>query len=32
MGFSGALRLPGQPYAANNLNAFPDPNDFDKPQ
>ncbi len=31
MGFSGALRLPGQPYAANNLNAFPDPNDFDKP-
>jgi PelA/Pel-15E family pectate lyase len=32
MGFSGALRLPGQPYAANNLNAFPDPNDFDKPK
>jgi len=32
MGFSGALRLPGQPYAANNLNAFPDPNDFDKPR
>jgi PelA/Pel-15E family pectate lyase len=31
MSFSGALRLPGQPYAANNLNAFPDPNDFDKP-
>ena len=31
MGFAGALRLPGQPYAANNLNAFPDPNDFDKP-
>ena len=31
MGFSGALRLPGQPYAANNLNAFPDPNDFDRP-
>jgi PelA/Pel-15E family pectate lyase len=31
MGFSGAMRLPGQPYAANNLNAFPDPNDFDKP-
>ena len=31
MGFSGALRLPGQPYAAN-LNAFPDPNDFDKPR
>ena len=32
MSFAGALRLPGQPYAANNLNAFPDPNDFDKPQ
>lgn len=32
MGFSGALRLPGQPYAANNLNAYPDPNDFDKPR
>jgi PelA/Pel-15E family pectate lyase len=32
MGFSGALRQPGQPYAANNLNAFPDPNDFDKPK
>ena len=32
MGFSGALRLPGQPYAANNLNQFPDPNDFDKPK
>jgi PelA/Pel-15E family pectate lyase len=32
MAFSGALRLPGQPYAANNLNAFPDPNDFDKPR
>jgi len=32
MGFAGALRLPGQPYAANNLNAFPDPNDFDKPK
>jgi PelA/Pel-15E family pectate lyase len=32
MGFAGALRLPGQPYAANNLNAFPDPNDFDKPR
>lgn len=32
MGFSGALRLPGQPYAANNLNAFPDPQDFDKPK
>lgn len=31
MGFSGALRLPGQPYAADNLNRFPDPNDFDKP-
>jgi PelA/Pel-15E family pectate lyase len=31
MSFSGALRLPGQPYAANNLNAFSDPNDFDKP-
>jgi len=32
MGFAGALRLPGQPYAANNLNAFPDANDFDKPR
>ena len=32
MGFSGALRLPGQPYAANNLNAFPDPSDFDTPR
>jgi len=32
MSFSGALRLPGQPYAANNLNAFPDPDDFDKPR
>jgi PelA/Pel-15E family pectate lyase len=32
MSFSGALRLPGQPYAANNLNAFPDPNDFDRPK
>ena len=32
MGFAGALRLPGQPYAANNLNAFPDPEDFDKPR
>ena len=31
MSFAGALRLPGQPYAANNLNAFPDPIDFDKP-
>lgn len=32
MSFAGALRLPGQPYAANNLNAFSDPNDFDKPK
>lgn len=32
MSFSGALRLPGQPYAANNLNRFPDPTDFDKPR
>ena len=32
MGFAGALRLPGQPYAANNLNTLPDPNDFDKPR
>jgi PelA/Pel-15E family pectate lyase len=32
MGFSGPLRLPGQPYAANNLNAFSDPNDFDRPR
>ena len=31
MGFSGALRLPGQPYAADNLNRYSDPNDFDKP-
>src|SRR6185437_12900387 len=31
MSFAGALRLPGQPYAANNLNAFPDPEDFDNP-
>jgi len=32
MGMDGALRLPGQPYAANNLNRFSDPNDFDKPR
>jgi PelA/Pel-15E family pectate lyase len=32
MSMSGALRLPGQPYAADNLNRFPDPNDFDKPR
>src|SRR6185437_941687 len=32
MSFSGALRLPGQPYAANNLNAFSDSTDFDKPK
>jgi len=32
MSFAGALRLPGQPYAANNLNTLPDPNDFDKPK
>jgi PelA/Pel-15E family pectate lyase len=32
MSMSGALRLPGQPYAANNLNRFPDPNDFDAPK
>jgi PelA/Pel-15E family pectate lyase len=32
MSFAGALRLPGQPYAANNLNRFPDPDDFDKPK
>jgi PelA/Pel-15E family pectate lyase len=32
MSFAGALRLPGQPYAANNLNRFPDPNDFDTPR
>jgi PelA/Pel-15E family pectate lyase len=31
MSMSGALRLPGQPYAADNLNRFSDPNDFDKP-
>jgi PelA/Pel-15E family pectate lyase len=33
MGFSGALRLPGQPYAANNLNVVNiQPNDFDTPK
>jgi PelA/Pel-15E family pectate lyase len=32
MGFNDALRLPGQPYAADNLNRFPDPEDFDKPR
>ncbi|MDP9050112.1 MAG: pectate lyase [Acidobacteriota bacterium] len=32
MNFSGSPRLPGQPYAANNLNAFSDPDDFDKPK
>ena len=32
MSFAGELRKPGQPYAANNLNQFPDPNDFDKPK
>ncbi len=33
MGFSGALRLPGQPYAANNLNRVNiQPNDFDTPR
>jgi PelA/Pel-15E family pectate lyase len=32
MSMSGALRLPGQPYAANNLNRYPDPNDFDTPK
>jgi PelA/Pel-15E family pectate lyase len=33
MGFSGALRLPGQPYAANNLNVVNiQPNDFDLPK
>jgi PelA/Pel-15E family pectate lyase len=32
MSMSGELRRPGQPYAANNLNRFPDPNDFDKPR
>jgi PelA/Pel-15E family pectate lyase len=33
MGFSGALRLPGQPYAANNLNVVNiQPNDFDTPR
>jgi PelA/Pel-15E family pectate lyase len=32
MSFAGELRKPGQPYAADNLNKFPDPNDFDKPK
>jgi len=33
MGFAGALRLPGQPYAANNLNVVNiQPNDFDTPK
>ena len=32
MSMSGAPRLPGQPYAANNLNRFSDPTDFDKPR
>jgi PelA/Pel-15E family pectate lyase len=32
MSFAGELRKPGQPYAANNLNQFPDPNDFDAPK
>ena len=32
MTMSGTPRLPGQPYAANNLNRFSDPNDFDKPR
>jgi PelA/Pel-15E family pectate lyase len=32
MCFCGELRKPGQPYAADNLNKFSDPNDFDKPK
>ena len=32
MCFCGELRKPGQPYAADNLNKFSDPNDFDKPR
>ena len=32
MSFAGDLRQPGQPYAADNLNRFPDPEDFDKPR
>jgi PelA/Pel-15E family pectate lyase len=32
MGMSGALRLPGQPYAADNISKFLGPDDFDAPK
>ena len=32
MSMSGALRLPGQPYAADNLNRYPVAEDFDTPK
>ncbi len=32
MGFSGELRKPGQPYAADNLNKYPSADDFDTPK
>jgi PelA/Pel-15E family pectate lyase len=32
MSMNGPTRMPGQPYAANNLNRFSDPADFDKPR
>jgi PelA/Pel-15E family pectate lyase len=32
MSMNGTPRLPGQPYAADNLNRFSDPADFDKPR
>jgi len=32
MSFSGELRKPGQPYAADNLNRYPSADDFDTPK
>jgi len=32
MSFAGELRKPGQPYAADNLNRYPSPDDFDTPK
>ncbi len=32
MSFSGELRKPGQPYAADNLNKYPSADDFDTPK
>jgi PelA/Pel-15E family pectate lyase len=32
MSMSGALRLPGQPYAPDNLNRYPSVDDFDAPR